>query len=69
MKQWTPEMSRLSDIFEEYNKHTTQAKVDMTEFNQAVNELMNGDPSKLHSFLKDATLDIDALDQTATKFG
>jgi len=69
MKQWTPEMSRLSDIFEEYNKHTTQAKVDMTELNSAISELLNGDPAKMHKFLQDVTLDVDALDATAKKFG
>ena len=62
-------MSRLSDIFEEYNKHTTQAKVDMTELNSAISELLNGDPAKMHKFLQDVTLDVDALDATAKKFG
>lgn len=62
-------MSRLSDIFEEYNKHTTQGKVNMDAFNKAVNELMNGDPSKLHKFFLDSEFDIDALDATAKKFG
>ena len=62
-------MSRLSDIFEEYNKHTTQAKIDMTEYNEAVSELMSGDPSRLHKLIQDHTFDIDALDKTAKKFG
>lgn len=62
-------MSRLSDVFEEYNLHTTEAKINMEEFHKAVSALMNGDPSKLHNFLKESTLDIDALDETAKKFG
>ena len=62
-------MSKLSDIFEEYNKHTTTAKVNMADFNDAVSSLLKGNPEAMHKFLKDSELDFDALSKTAERFG
>lgn len=62
-------MEKLISIFDEYNKHTDIAKVNMFDLNEAVKDVAEGDTSKLGMFLKNATLDIDALDATAKKFG
>lgn len=62
-------MSQISDIFEEYNRHTSTAKVNMKEYNKAVKALMEGSASEMHKFFNDLELNYDALDETAKKFG
>ena len=63
------EMEKLINIFDEYNKHTDIAKVNMVDLKEAIKAVAEGDTSKLGAFLKNNTLEIEALDATAKKFG
>lgn len=63
------EMEKLINIFDEYNKHTDTAKVNMFDLKEAIKDVAEGDTSKLGAFLKNSTLETEALDATAKKFG
>lgn len=62
---YTGDMNKLSDIISIYNQHTTQAKMNVGELNDAISLLLAGKPEKLHKLLKDFTFDEDALRATA----
>ena len=66
---YIPEMRSLSDIFEEYNKHTDVAKVNLQELNKAMGELFSGNAKPLYDLLENITLDADAFEETAKKYG
>ena len=68
-RDYAPDLEKLVNIFTEYNNHTTTAKINMDELNRAITEVINGDPSKLADFLKNSTIDLDALNETAAAFG
>lgn len=45
------DMTNLSDIVEEYNKHTNVAKVNTQELNKAMGELFKGNTKELYDLL------------------
>lgn len=66
---YIPEMRSLSDIVEEYNKHTTDAKVNIQELNKAMGELFKGNTQQLYDLLNNFEWDADAFAETAKKYG
>lgn len=63
------DMTNLSDIVEEYNKHTNVAKVNTQELNKAMGELFKGNTKELYDLLNNFEWDADAFAETAKKYG
>lgn len=66
---YIPEMRKLGDVIEEYNKHTQVAKVNIQELNGAMGELFKGNLQPLYDLLNNFEFDADAFEKTAQKYG